>query len=111
MGIHNVDPTLLIQRTAEELKKGGEIKPPVWSNYSKTGMSKERAPVQDDFWFIRSASIMRKLFTVGPVGTSKLRVKYGSKKNRGVRPERFYQAAGNHIRKILQQLEKAGLAK
>ncbi len=111
MGIHDVDATLLIQRTAEELKKDANIKPPVWAAFAKTGAGRERAPVQHDWWFVRSAAILRKLFILGPVGTSKLKVKFGGRKNRGMEPDCFYPGAGNHIRKILQQLEKAGLAK
>jgi small subunit ribosomal protein S19e len=110
MGIYDVDATLLIHRTADELKKIETITPPSWSNYVKTGMSKEKPPTQPDWWYIRSAAILRKLMVFGPVGTEKLRTKFGSKKNRGVRPEKFFPGAGNHIRKILQQLEKAGLA-
>jgi len=111
MGIHDVDATQLIHKAAEELKKDATIKPPAWAPFVKTGMSKERAPVQGDWWFIRSASILRKVFILGPIGTSKLRTKYGSRKNRGVRPDRFYIGSGNIIRKVLQQLEKAGLTK
>jgi len=44
-----------------------------------------------------------------PLGVSKLRNYYGGKKERGHKPERFRRAGGNHIRKILQQLESAGL--
>ncbi len=111
MGIGNVDPTLLIHKTAEELKKIQTVQPPQWAAFVRTGTSKQRPPVQLDWWYIRSASILRKLFVLGPVGTSKLRTKYGAKKNRGMRPEKFFPGSGNHIRKILQQLEKAGLAK
>ncbi len=111
MGIYDVDVTLLIHRVAEELKKEPLIKPPVWAPFVKTGMSKERAPVQKDWWFVRSASILRKLFVLGPIGTSKLRNKYSARKNMGMAPEHVFPAAGNHIRKVLQQLEKSGFAK
>jgi len=89
MGIHDVDATLLIHRAAGELKKTNAVKPPAWASFAKTGMSRERPPIQDDWWFIRSAAILRKLFILGPIGTEKLRVKFGSKKNRGVKPEHF----------------------
>jgi DNA-binding PadR family transcriptional regulator len=46
---------------------------------------------------------------LGPIGVSKLRTLYGAKKNKGVEPEHFYRASGNHIRKMLQQLEAEGL--
>jgi len=111
MAIHDVNATELIHRTAQQLEKEKAVQPPSWSQFVRTGTSKDRVPVQENWWFIRSASIMRKLFIFGPVGTSKLRVKYGSKKNRGAQPEKFFPASGNHLRKILQQLEKSGLAK
>jgi hypothetical protein len=40
-----------------------------------------------------------------------LRRHYGGRKNRGDKPDKFYAGGGNIIRTILQQLEKAGLAK
>ena len=53
--------------------------------------------------------MLRVIYKDGPVGVSKLRSKYGSRKNRGVKPHKFTRASGNIIRKILQQLETAGL--
>ena len=41
----------------------------------------------------------------GPIGVNKLRTKFGSKKSRGTKPEKFYKAGGKIIRNILQQLE------
>lgn len=111
MATHDVDATLLIQRVAEELKKDANIKPAQWAPFVKTGMSRERAPVQKDWWHVRAASILRKIFMLGPIGTHKLQTLYGGRKNEGMAPEHFYPGAGNNIRKILQQLEKAGLAK
>jgi len=67
--------------------------------------------VQKDWWFVRSASILRKLFILGPIGTSKLKNHFGGKKNRGMAPDHFFPGSGNIIRKILQQLEKSGLSK
>lgn len=111
MAIHDVNATELIHRSAGELKKVEQMKPPAWAPFAKTGISRERPPVQDDWWHIRAAAILRKLFMHGPIGTSKLTVQFGGKKNRGHQPEKSFPASGNHIRKILQQLEKAGLAK
>jgi small subunit ribosomal protein S19e len=111
MATHDVDATLLIKRVAEELKKDANIKPAAWAPFVKTGMSRERAPVQLDWWHVRAASILRKIFMLGPIGTHKLQTLYGGRKNEGMAPEHFYPGAGNNIRKILQQLEKAGLAK
>lgn len=100
-----------ILKLAEELKKVEEIKPLPWAEYCKTGMHKERPPVQDDWWYVRAASILRAIKIKGPIGTQKLRIKYGGRKNRGYRPEHFFKGSGSIIRKILQQLEKAGFVK
>lgn len=43
------------------------------------------------------------------MGLEKLRADYGGRKNRGSKPNRVVKAGGNGIRKILQQLESAGL--
>jgi len=111
MAVHDVNPTELIVKVAAELKKDATIKAPAWAPFAKTGMNRERAPVQADWWHTRAAAILRKIFILGPIGTQKLRRKFGGRKNEGMAPEHFYVGAGNNIRKILQQLEKAGLAK
>ncbi|HHE36923.1 MAG TPA: 30S ribosomal protein S19e [Candidatus Woesearchaeota archaeon] len=99
----------LIPALAEELKSF--LKKPEWADFVKTGVHKERPPVNPEWWYIRGASILLKVDKLGPIGVSKLRNKYGGKKNRGVKPERFYKGSGSIIRRILQQLESAGLLK
>jgi len=106
--IHNIPTQKLVEKTAEELKKVPSITPPLWSKFVKTGTHKERPPVSKDWWYMRSASILRKIYVLGPIGTSKLRRKYGGRKNRGHKPERSYKGSGSIIRKVLQQLEAAG---
>jgi len=109
--IYDVDPSELIKKAASSLKSTDEIKEPEWAKFVKTGASKERPPVENDWWFTRTASLLRKVYVLGPIGVNKLRKKYGGKKNRGHKPEKFYKGGGNIIRKILQQLEKAELIK
>ena len=55
--------------------------------------------------------LSRKIYRLGPIGVSKLRVNYGGKKNRGYKTEHFYKGSGNILRKIMQQLEKEGFVK
>ena len=109
--MYDADAQELIIKAAEELKKIPEIKPPVWATFVKTGMHKERPPVDSGWWYIRAASVLRTIYRLGPVGVSKLRTKYGGKKNRGVKKEHFFRGSGNILRKCLQQLEKAGFVK
>jgi small subunit ribosomal protein S19e len=109
--IYDVDTNELIEKAAEKLKSISEIKAPSWAPFVKTGVHKERAPAQENWWELRTAAILRTIYRLGPIGVSKLRIKYGGNKNRGVKPDKFYRASGSIIRKILQQLDKAGLTK
>jgi small subunit ribosomal protein S19e len=111
MALHDVPADKLIAKAADTLKKEKTVSPPEWALFAKTCAGRERAPVNPDWWYVRSASVLRRVALVGPVGTEKLRTHYGGRKNRGDKPERFYKASGNVIRTILKQLDKAGLTK
>jgi small subunit ribosomal protein S19e len=107
---HEVPAGELIQRLAKHLKESvGDITPPPWSEYAKTGAHKERPPQNPDWWYFRCASLLRKLYVHGPVGVARLRVEYGGNVGRGNRPERHVPAGGSAIREPLQQLQKAEL--
>jgi small subunit ribosomal protein S19e len=101
----------LLLKVSEKLKKNENIKPPEWSKFVKTGVSSERPPLKDDWWFARSAAVLRKIYINGPVGTQRLRTSFGSKRRRGHKPPHHAKAGGKIIRTILQQLEKAGYIK
>lgn len=107
----SVDANQLIEILAKELQGIPQIKPPAWAPFVKTGANKERPPARKDWWHVRAASVLRTVARLGPVGTSKLRTKYGGKHSRGYKSERFARGSGSIIRKAMQQLEKAGLVK
>jgi len=107
VSVFDVKPQELAKEVAQELKT--KIQAPAWTAFVKTGMHKQRPPMNKDWFYIRAASILRTIYKDGPVGVSKLRSKYGGLKNRGVEPSKFTKSSGNIIRKALQQLEKAGL--
>lgn len=96
-------------KLAEALKKIEEFKQPEWAQFTKTGVAKQRPPQEPDFWYKRAASILRQIYINKVVGVNRLKTRYGSKKNRGYKPERFRKASGKMIRTILQQAEQAGL--
>lgn len=106
MSIYEEDSRLLIENLAKELKK--IIKQPEWTPYVKTGMHKERPPTDKDWFYIRTASVLRTVAIKGPIGVSKLRVKYGGRKNNGVGADHVYKGSGSVLRKALQELDKAG---
>jgi small subunit ribosomal protein S19e len=106
--IHDVRPDEFIVKVAEELKKTKGFETPEWVFLVKSSVAKKRVPQEDDFWYMRSASILRQLYIHGVVGVGRLRTRYGSKKNRGVKPSKFRKASGKIIRSILQQAETVG---
>ena len=107
---YDVPPSILIERLAKYLKDNiDEVKPPEWAPYVKTGVHAERTPQNPDWWYIRCASLLRKVYIRGPIGVEHLRSEYGGRKDRGTRPEHARKGSGAIIRKALQQLEKAGL--
>ncbi|MEM0044186.1 MAG: 30S ribosomal protein S19e [Sulfolobales archaeon] len=109
-----VPADILIRSLAEKLKKdfGEIITPPYWAIFVKTGVFKEKPPQEPDWWYIRAASILRKLYISGrPIGIEGFRVIYGGLKRRGSAPPHFRRGSGSVIRHILRQLEKAGLVR
>jgi small subunit ribosomal protein S19e len=107
--VFDVPADLLIEKVAEEFKNNDKINSPAWSNFVKTGVHKERKPENADWWYVRCASIIRRVYMDGPVGVMSLRTFYGGKKDRGVTPEAFRRGSGAIIRNALHQLEDAGL--
>lgn len=105
--VYDVPAEILIKKIAEKFEENPDIQAPEWSRYAKTGVHKELSPIQENWWYIRAASILRKIYLRGPIGVSRLRVMYGGKKRRGVKPVHFAKGSGAVIRTILQQLEKA----
>src|SRR3989344_78734 len=92
--IYDISAQDLIKKLSNELKKSKEVKMPSWAMFVKTGVHKERPPLQIDWWYMRAASVLRRVYMLGPVGVSKLRRKYGGKQNRGHKPEHVYKASG-----------------
>ncbi|HYD03687.1 MAG TPA: 30S ribosomal protein S19e [Alphaproteobacteria bacterium] len=107
MGLQDSDAGVLVHNLAKDLKQ--IIKQPEWTPFVKTGNHKQRPPQDKDWFFVRAAAVMRTVALNGPIGVSKLRTKYGGRKNRGYKPEKFVKGSGNILRKALQELDKAGL--
>lgn len=106
-----VPPDQLIKQLAKYLKENvPEVKPPPWAPFVKTGVHKEEVPDDPDWWYVRCAAILRKLYLYGPVGIERLRVAFGGRQRAGAKGrEHFKRGSGAIIRKALQQLEQAKL--
>ena len=106
----DVPAAKFIQKLAKYLKENvDEIQPLPWASVAKTGSHVEKQPQDQNWWYTRSASILRKVYVHGPIGIEKLRADYGGRKGFRTTPNHASKAGGSNIRKILQQLEQAGL--
>jgi small subunit ribosomal protein S19e len=107
--VREVEAGKLVNKLKEELKKVEDIKPPEWAKFAKSGAHRERPPEQRDFWYARAAAVLRRIYLNGPVGVERLRSYYGGGRGKGYAPPSFRKGSGSIVRKVLQQLEKAGL--
>lgn len=106
---NDVPVSKFIEKLAKYMKENADaITPPTWVSIVKTGTHVEKQPQNPDWWYVRCASMLRKIYVHGPIGIEKLRASYGGRKSRGVKPRRAEKAGGSVIRKALQQLEAAG---
>ena len=99
----------LIPKLAEELKKVETISPPDWAAFVKTGRHREKSPVSNDWWHVRTAAVLRKIYVEGPVGTTRLAAMFGGKADRGSKPNRAVRGSRSISRMTVQQLEKSQL--
>lgn len=105
---YDIPADIFIEKVVEELKKDSKIQPPTWAQFVKTGSHTERIPQNKDWWHIRCASLLRKVYIHGPIGLSDLKSAYGGRLQLGYALAHHRDAAGAIIRKGLQQLEAAG---
>ena len=112
ISVFDVYPSELIEAVAEKLKKIKGVSPPPTSQFWKTASFKEKAPIdQENFWYIRCASLMRKLYVKREIGINKLRKEYGGRDRNHVQKKHKKPGSGAIIRRCLQQLQGVNLVK
>ena len=98
----------LIDALTKKLQSEKDIAPPEWSRFVRTGVSKDNPPEDKNWWHIRCASILRKIYTHNGIGIERLKDEYGGKQNKGSKPHKAKSGSGSVVRHAVQQLEKAG---
>ena len=107
---YDVPASKFIEKLAKYLKENVDaVNPPAWVSVVKTGAHIQRQPQNSEWWYIRCASLLRKIYVHETMGVEKLSAKYGGRKDFGVKPEHVAKAGRAIIRKAFQQLEAAGL--
>ena len=97
---YDVPAEKLIGSLAAEMKNVQGLAPAEWAPIVKTGSHAERPPAQADWWYVRAASLMRKLYVHGPVGQTELESAYGGTKALAYFPKHHRDAGGSIIRTI-----------
>ena len=98
----------LIDELAKKLQNDDNILIPDENRYVKTSVDRENSPIMNNWWYIRCASILRKIYIKNNIGIEHLRAEYGGKKDRGSKRYKTKSGSGTVIRRAVQQLEKAG---
>jgi small subunit ribosomal protein S19e len=106
---YDIPAELLIPALAERIAATDGIDTPDWAGFVKTAVSRERPPSQENWWFLRTAALLRKVAREGPIGVTHLSQAYGGIKDNGAMPNTPGVAGRHIIRTSLQQLESAGL--
>ena len=107
--VYDVPATPLIEEVAKQLSKNDSVVTPEWAPFVKTGVHREKPPVDEAWWHTRVAAVLRKVYTDGPIGTERLREHFGGFRDRGSKPNKAVKGSGSIARKALQQLEAGGL--
>ncbi len=102
----DIPPEMLIKELAQKLSK--DIKEPTWAKDVKTGEHKERGPLDDNWYYIRTAALLRKVAISAPIGIERLSAEYGGRVDRGSKKHHARKGSRKIIRHALQDLEKLG---
>jgi len=98
-----------IAALAQHFKKSGKIELPEWHDLIKTSIAKELPPRDPDWYYIRAASLARKVYLRGGSGVGGFTKAKGGANKDGVAPAHFRKAAKGNIRHILKQLASADI--
>jgi len=102
--VKDVAPASFIAGLAAHLKSHIDL--PDWADLIKTGTHKELCPQDANWYYVRAASVARKIYLRGGTGVGACTKIYGGRKRKTTRARHFHRAAKGLHRHILQQLEK-----
>jgi small subunit ribosomal protein S19e len=104
--VRDVPSDAFIAAYSEVLKNNDKFVVPKWADLVKTGVHKELAPYDPDWYFVRAAAIARKIYLRQGTGVGALKKRFGGNYRRGSRPEKHQDAAGGIIRNICLTLDE-----
>ncbi len=86
-----------------------QLEVPAWADMVKTGVARELAPIDPDWYYVRAAALARKVYLFPGRGVGSYSKVYGGAQDNGTKRSHHRVAATGVIRNALQSLEKLGL--
>jgi small subunit ribosomal protein S19e len=105
--VKDVAPAKFIAAFAAYLKKSGKVEVPAWTDLVKTGTHKELAPYDQDWFYVRTAAVARKIYIQGGIGVGKITKYFGGGKKLHTATH-FVRGSGSVARAALKALHKLG---
>ncbi len=111
VNVKEVPADLLVNELTLQFQEMGNIEVPEWTLYTKSGVHREKGWTQNDWYYRRLASTLRKVYVRGNIGIQRLSEEYGGRKDGGSKP--YHPAAGSRsiVRHMFNKLEELQLIK
>merc|ERR1712216_545585 len=96
--VKDVTADKFIEAFSQHLKRQGRFEIPKWADVVKTGVSQELAPYDPDWLYVRTASMVRKIYIRGGSGVGAFRKVYGKQQRRGTMTNTRLRGSGKIAR-------------
>ena len=107
--VKDVPAQEFVSALAAHFKKTQKLNVPAWHDLIKTATYKELCPQDPDWYYVRAASVARKIYLRGGIGVGAFQKIYGGAKSNGSRRPHFAKAAAGIHRNILKGLTEIDL--
>lgn len=104
--LRDVSAAEFIKAYSAHLKKGGRLTLPDWVDYVKTAPGRELPPLDPDWYYVRAASLARKIYLNHGLGVGALANWYGKTTAKRNTPQKHHKASRKVIRHILNQVRQ-----
>lgn len=107
--VKDIPASKFIIALSKHFKNSGKYELPTWHDIVKTSSAAQLAPLDEDWYYKRLASVARKIYLNGGIGSNRLSKRYSRSGKFDTRPRHSVRASKKPIRTALKALEKNGL--
>ena len=103
--VHDVPANKWVKAMAQQFKREGKLMVPTCTEHLKTSHGRERAPQNNDWYYVRCAAVLRHVYLRPGNGYGGLAKAFANKKNKGTLPEATVKAATGPLHWACKSLE------